>query len=301
MIHFTSFIIVLAIALSAVSVAVALWFRMQYHHQASVWFALSIGGLGFFLLEILIYRYGQFIRPLISDMMYSTIISFSNIWAFSGGLLISIGLPRLALLRTGAIKGFWWYLFLYSAPVLTFIFGTLFLIGKWADISVRILQVMIFATSIISILLIFINSHGDQKKKTRNYFKRMGLLSVIFMPFMILDAAGLKLPIFLNDLSIAFYVGGISLISLFEIQNLFGRPTFEENNKISDYFIEHYRITARECDVVQLVLKGDSNNLIGEKLFISGKTVENHLTSILRKTEVKNRIELFRLIHSSRD
>jgi len=160
---------------------------------------------------------------------------------------------------------------------------------------------MIFSTSVISIIIISIRSQGDQKKKNRDFFKRIGILSIIFMPFMILDAIGFQLPVFLNDLSIAFYVCGICLISIFEVQNLFGQPTFMENNKISSFFYEQYKISPREKDVVELVLMGDANSLIGEKLFISEKTVENHLTSILRKTEVKNRIELFRLIHSSRD
>lgn len=54
-------------------------------------------------------------------------------------------------------------------------------------------------------------------------------------------------------------------------------------------------------DVIKLVLEGLSNNLIGEKLYISHKTVENHLTSIFRKTKVKNRMELVHLINSSSD
>ncbi|MBI9097610.1 MAG: hypothetical protein JEY91_03985 [Spirochaetaceae bacterium] len=299
--HFTSFILLLAIAFSAASIALAIWFRIQYHHQASIWFAAAIAGLGSFLIEILIFRYGNVIKPVVSELMYNTIISFSNIWALIGGLLVSIALPRLALLRTGAANGFWWHLFLFSPPVLTFIFGVLYLLGFFPLISGRFLQFLIFFTPLLSVLIILIKSLGEQKIKNRIFLRRIGILSVIFIPFVFIDAIGIQLPIYLNDLSLAFYVSGICLISIFEVQNLFGKPTLMENNKISNYFFEHYRISSREKDVVELVISGDSNSLIGEKLFISEKTVENHLTSILRKTEVKNRIELFRLIHSSRD
>jgi len=233
--------------------------------------------------------------------MYETILSFSDFWALVGGMLITIALPRLAQLRTGAEKGFLWTFFLFGSPILTFVFGTLFLIGIKPEITTRLLQAIMFLTVIISIVIISTKSPGDQKGKSRSFFKRTGGLTLIFLPFIIIDAIGLHLPVFLNDLSIAFFVIGICLISVLEMQNLFGAPAYMKKNEISNYFYDHYKISTRERDVVELVILGNSNNVIGEKLFISEKTVENHLTSILRKTGLKNRIELFRLIHSSKD
>ncbi|MBC8844553.1 two-component system response regulator DegU, partial [Escherichia coli] len=40
-------------------------------------------------------------------------------------------------------------------------------------------------------------------------------------------------------------------------------------------------LTHRDCEVLQLITDGKSNRGIGETLFISEKTVKNHVSSIL--------------------
>lgn len=53
-------------------------------------------------------------------------------------------------------------------------------------------------------------------------------------------------------------------------------------------------LSNREVEIVTLVLAGRSNRGIEEELFISQRTVKNHLYNIYRKLNVKNRVELFR-------
>lgn len=50
-------------------------------------------------------------------------------------------------------------------------------------------------------------------------------------------------------------------------------------------------LTRRETDVLELLVKGRTNRQIGEGLYISEKTVERHVTSILSKLQVDNRTE----------
>ncbi len=52
------------------------------------------------------------------------------------------------------------------------------------------------------------------------------------------------------------------------------------------------QLTARETEVLQLICKGLSTKEIGEKLFISQKTVEVHRANLLRKTDCKNVAQL---------
>ncbi|MFD1736808.1 response regulator [Bacillus salitolerans] len=50
-------------------------------------------------------------------------------------------------------------------------------------------------------------------------------------------------------------------------------------------------LTRRECEVLQLLADGQSNRVIGETLFISEKTVKNHVSNILTKMNVNDRTQ----------
>jgi DNA-binding NarL/FixJ family response regulator len=53
-------------------------------------------------------------------------------------------------------------------------------------------------------------------------------------------------------------------------------------------------LTAREQDVLALLSDGLSNAQIGDRLFLSPRTVEKYVSSLLRKTDTHNRSELLR-------
>jgi len=78
---------------------------------------------------------------------------------------------------------------------------------------------------------------------------------------------------------------------------------FQEINRIS---VKHPssqqdedQLTPREVEVLQHVARGDSNKLIAKKLFISEKTVKNHLYRIFQKLNVDDRTQatLYALKH----
>jgi DNA-binding NarL/FixJ family response regulator len=50
-------------------------------------------------------------------------------------------------------------------------------------------------------------------------------------------------------------------------------------------------LTARECQVLELLAEGFTNRRIARSLFISEKTVSGHVTQILEKLQVTNRSE----------
>jgi DNA-binding NarL/FixJ family response regulator len=54
---------------------------------------------------------------------------------------------------------------------------------------------------------------------------------------------------------------------------------------------ETFGLSKREMDILTYVARGSSNREIGKSLFISEKTVKNHLSSIFRKMEVEDRTQ----------
>lgn len=50
-------------------------------------------------------------------------------------------------------------------------------------------------------------------------------------------------------------------------------------------------LTPREIEILKLISKGYSNKEIAQKLFLSEKTVKNHVYNIFKKLDVKDRTQ----------
>ena len=59
-----------------------------------------------------------------------------------------------------------------------------------------------------------------------------------------------------------------------------------------------YSLTKREAEIVQLIARGYTSEQIGQKLFISKRTVEAHRLSLLHKLNVKNTAGLMKYLYS---
>lgn len=57
---------------------------------------------------------------------------------------------------------------------------------------------------------------------------------------------------------------------------------------------ENQSLSDRELQVIELIAAGLSNQQIAEKLEISKRTVDNHVSNILEKTKTGNRVALVR-------
>ncbi|MEG6615491.1 response regulator transcription factor [Peptococcaceae bacterium 1198_IL3148] len=69
---------------------------------------------------------------------------------------------------------------------------------------------------------------------------------------------------------------------------------FQELNRLAQQKEQphrHYGLTERELEVLKEVAKGSPNKTIAKNLFISEKTVKNHLTSIFQKIKVNDRTQ----------
>ena len=78
--------------------------------------------------------------------------------------------------------------------------------------------------------------------------------------------------------------------------------TQQDSQKLLDKAIEFHpqqlydrlELTKREREVLKLLIEGHSNLEIGRRLHLSHRTIEKYVSSLLRKSELNNRIELIR-------
>lgn len=62
----------------------------------------------------------------------------------------------------------------------------------------------------------------------------------------------------------------------------------------SGKFNDPASLSHRELEILELLATGLTNHDIAEKLEISKRTVDNHISNILTKTSTENRVELVR-------
>jgi DNA-binding NarL/FixJ family response regulator len=85
----------------------------------------------------------------------------------------------------------------------------------------------------------------------------------------------------------AVFTPGLAGLVLGEFRRLAAEPAVKDRREVPE-------LTARETEVLKLVATGMSYKQIGGHLFISHRTVQNHVQNTLIKLQLHNRVELVR-------
>lgn len=85
----------------------------------------------------------------------------------------------------------------------------------------------------------------------------------------------------------AVFTPGLAGLVLGEFRRLAAAPAVGDRREVPE-------LTARETEVLKLVATGMSYKQIGGHLFISHRTVQNHVQNTLAKLQLHNRVELVR-------
>lgn len=283
---------------AAIGQAVMIWLR---HRKAVIrHYVLFLASTGTILLALAVDRYAH-LAGLAGDPATAAI---AWILQAAGGLLY-IGASPFFYHSLMGLPLRRWHLALYLAADTIAIGATIAYIAAPGTIVFGVaLNSLLFAMIALGLVLIAVSLGRTADPVLRRALLVFLLLTVAFFPLMWADAAtgwlpalaglapleGLAFPLYflvLNGLSIAF---GLRYLN---------RPAYAAGGKPTTFFLERFGITEREAAVVGLLLEGITGKDIAGRLFISAKTVENHVTNIYRKVGAKNRVQLFRLIRAN--
>ncbi len=94
---------------------------------------------------------------------------------------------------------------------------------------------------------------------------------------------------------VASYAAISAILLRYSVKVLF-LPATAHEVAVSQPFVERYGISPREAEIIGMILEGHTNRTIGARLYISDRTVKNHVYSIYRKTGATNKVQLLNLV-----
>ncbi len=133
------------------------------------------------------------------------------------------------------------------------------------------------------------------KRLDNSYRKLTKTFTFILIFFVLIFVIQVLFDLHVNPFPLFYALWSILLIMYFW-RNIF---VVSINKLSSSSFIEQYRITEREKDIMDLIVLGKTNKAIGEQLYISEKTVKNHIYNLYKKLGINSRFELMGLYNKN--
>ena len=171
-------------------------------------------------------------------------------------------------------------------------------------ILIFLIRISIIATIIYQLFVGIKNYKHLVNKDLKHAIKSFILITIIFLPFILFESYKPYIQIaknidFLKVIALPFYFLTINIFTFIFVLKYFNTPVFIDNNKLADYFKQKYDITEKQSEIIELILEGVTYKQIAEKLFISPKTVDNHIQNIYKKLNVTSKMQLSHLIRSN--
>lgn len=141
-------------------------------------------------------------------------------------------------------------------------------------------------------------------KDLKQAIKSFILITIIFLPFLMIESYKPYIQLIKNIellkmVSLPSYFLTINIFNLIFVLKYFNAPPFISNNKLTDYFKQKYDITEKQSEIIELIIEGVTYKQISEKLFISPKTVDNHIQNIYKKLNINSKMQLSHFVRSN--
>lgn len=188
--------------------------------------------------------------------------------------------------------------------VLTLALVAVLAIEALRPLASSILNLVLFAHVLYGIVLVGFGYRRITERSLRRAIRVFVFLAAAFFPWMFWEARrGLtgSAPAWawLDHFALPSFFAVLAALSIPFALRRMNRPAFWIEGAPTEHFAVEYRLSARELEVIGELCRGLSNRQIATTLFISPKTVENHLSRIFTKTDVTSRLQLLTLLLSN--
>lgn len=209
----------------------------------------------------------------------------------------------------GTLKGTYWSI---QALVVATYFWAVTNLGnsKAYSLTDPIFQV-VTGLELLIVLVILVQIYSSSPTLADNTRKRLarglGHLYLACYSAAVIFGAFIQIPFHVYPRTLALQIVVTFLFFFINIPPLLYLNVFLKKNhgkwgirppdpaRLADFYTR-YDISGREQEIIALIIKGKTNEEIGDELFLSTKTVKNYVSNIYKKTAVKNRVQLTNLL-----
>jgi len=297
MIHALALAYFLTTVAGFVVVALSLLLHARFKSPAYLyWGLIMLGGT----LLIMASAAAHYLRSTASGTDLYFILSFL-FFGLSGELLLGYGVPRLAHgvagVRISTGRGALYYLVVAALGALVAIEG---LTQDQVVAAVRVILRIVWIGYGYAILVSGTRAVTDEDQ--RAVIRAFLATGIVVLPVMLFFELGsFLLPDTASWRHVPapslLWLSAYSTLSIVLVVRFIVAPRGGTSWEVPDLFAHTFGISDREREVIRLILEGNTEAHIGDLLFISRRTVVNHVYNIYRKTDVSNRVQLINLLN----
>jgi DNA-binding CsgD family transcriptional regulator len=290
----------LSLIAGTASVSQTILIYLRFRKPVIKYYGLFLLALFLFLLSFITELYGT------NTGFENSVAVKSLSWLFqaAGGITFILFAPYFYHTLMGVTVSSFKRVFFFVLDVITVAAVFLYIFLPEFTATVIILNILLFGMIAYGISMVLMHLRNLVDSTLVRALRIFLLLSIVFFPLLYLDVLVSNVSFFapfrfIEGMSLPFYFLILTTLSIVFGLKYLNRPAYREKERFTDHFLSKFGITPRETEIISLLFEGRSNQEIGETLFISSKTVENHIYNIYQKLGVKSRIQLYQLVRAN--
>jgi DNA-binding CsgD family transcriptional regulator len=167
---------------------------------------------------------------------------------------------------------------------------------------VEVRDIILLIVILSEVYLLFVNLKKINEQNLQKYLKIFCYITfsaVIFLFFKIFFKKQLYFyaPLPQSALYFIIYYLIWNVLSILYISRNFFSLSTKPYYQLSKNVLQQYKLTTREAQIIEMIIKGYKSPRIAESLKISYQTVRNHIYNIYQKTDATSKVELINFLN----